>query len=177
MGNIYVELAKRTIEELVLSAGKAGQESVLVDESIPEELKKKAGAFVSIKKKGELRGCIGTIQASRTNLAEEIISNAISAASRDPRFPPIEKEELADLEISVDVLEEPELVNNIEELDPNKYGVIVEKGYQRGLLLPDLEGIDTVEEQLEIAIKKAGLSPYTELGELNIYRFRVHRYK
>ncbi len=175
--SLYVKLARRTIEEYVLAGERDLYKRVLPDEYLPEELQKRAGAFVSIKKKGELRGCIGTIQATRPNLAEEIISNAISAASRDHRFPPISQEELAELEISVDILEEPEKVSDLSELDPLNYGVIVEKGFRRGLLLPDLEGVDTVEKQVRIALQKAGLSPFTDLREVNLYRFKVNRYK
>lgn len=176
--NIYVWLARRTIEEFVLYSGEGKlPEKILPEEDLPEELQKRAGAFVTIRKKGELRGCIGTIQATRANLAEEIISNAVSAASRDPRFPPVRAEELAELDISVDVLEEPEPVNSLSELDPLRYGVIVEKGFRKGLLLPDLEGVDTVEKQLAIALQKAGLDPFTDLNEIWIYRFKVNRYE
>ena len=174
--SLYVKLARRTIEEYVL-AGERDLYKGSCQMNTCRRNCKRAGAFVSIKKKGELRGCIGTIQATRPNLAEEIISNAISAASRDPRFPPISQEELAELEISVDILEEPEKVSDLSELDPLNYGVIVEKGFRRGLLLPDLEGVDTVEKQVRIALQKAGLSPFTDLREVNLYRFKVNRYK
>lgn len=176
--NIHVWLVRRTIKEFVISGKEKDMlKRIMPEETLPEELQKRAGAFVTIKKKGELRGCIGTIQATRANLAEEIISNAISAASRDPRFPPVREEELAELEISVDVLEEPEPVHDLSELDPLTYGVIVEKGFRRGLLLPDLEGVETVEKQLGIALQKAGLSPFTDLDDIRIYRFRVKRYE
>lgn len=176
--NIHVWLARRTIKEFVISGKEKDMlKRIMPEETLPEELQKRAGAFVTIKKKGELRGCIGTIQATRANLAEEIISNAISAASRDPRFPPVREEELAELEISVDVLEKPEPVHDLSELDPLTYGVIVEKGFRRGLLLPDLEGVETVEKQLGIALQKAGLSPFTDLDDIRIYRFRVKRYE
>lgn len=176
--NIHVWLARRTIKEFVISGKEKDMlKRIMPEETLPEELQKRAGAFVTIKKKGELRGCIGTIQATRANLAEEIISNAISAASRDPRFPPVRAEELAELDISVDVLEEPEPVNSLSELDPLRYGVIVEKGFRKGLLLPDLEGVDTVEKQLAIALQKAGLGPFTDLNEIRIYRFKVNRYE
>lgn len=142
---------------------------------IPEELlNKRAGVFVSIKKHGRLRGCIGTIQPVRENIAEEIIENAISAGTRDPRFSPVSPEELDELEYSVDILGEPEPVESLDQLDPKVYGVIVSSGPRRGVLLPDLEGIDTVEEQVSIAMQKAGIAP----GEdVKIERFKVERYK
>lgn len=141
---------------------------------LPEELREhRAGAFVSIKKSGQLRGCIGTIQAVQFCLAEEIIENAISASVRDPRFSPVEPEELEYLVISVDVLGEPEEISSPEELDPERYGVIVTKGRKRGLLLPNLEGIDTVEEQIAIAKQKAGIG---EREEVELQRFEVVRH-
>ena len=139
----------------------------------PAELAARAGAFVSLKKGGALRGCIGTVEPSRWNLAEEIITNAVSAAVKDPRFRPVRLEELDQLSISVDVLSPVERIKGPEELDPRIYGVLVRSGYRSGLLLPDLEGIDTVEEQVEIARRKAGIGP-TEPVEL--YRFTVIRY-
>jgi len=108
------------------------------------------------------------------NVATEIIRNAIAAATEDPRFPPLGPQELEELDISVDVLSQPEPVEGLEELDPKKYGVIVESGWKRGLLLPDLEGVDTVEQQLSIAMAKAGITPDEPV---KIYRFRVERYK
>ncbi|MFW5991835.1 MAG: AmmeMemoRadiSam system protein A [Halanaerobiaceae bacterium] len=167
--NIYVDLARKAIEEYANKGRRYEPE-----EPLPPELNKKAGAFVSIKKKGNLRGCIGTIKATRENLAREIIANAISAANRDPRFPAVSPEEIPELDISVDILGRPEKIDSVNELDPEKYGVIVEKGPRRGLLLPGLEGIDTVDKQLDIAYKKAGISP----GEnVQLYRFKVKRYK
>lgn len=136
-------------------------------------LSERAGAFVSIKKNGDLRGCIGTIEPYRSNLAEEIIGNAISACSRDPRFDPIQPRELAELSISVDVLSEAEPVDSPAQLDVLRYGVIVAKGYRRGLLLPNLEGVDTVEYQLRIALSKAGISPSENY---TIQRFEVVRH-
>ncbi len=146
----------------------------LEDIPVPEELlQEKAGAFVSIKKNGQLRGCIGTIEAVRSNLAEEIMENAISAGTRDPRFSPVSTDELDELEYSVDVLGDPEPVTGIDELDPHVYGVIVRSGMRKGLLLPDLEGIDTAEEQVSIAMQKAGIAPEEEI---ELERFKVVRY-
>jgi AmmeMemoRadiSam system protein A/AmmeMemoRadiSam system protein B len=139
-----------------------------------EELRgQKAGAFVSLKKNGQLRGCIGTTSAVYSDMAQEIAHNAISAGSRDPRFAPVEAAELDDIIYSVDVLGAAEPCSR-EDLDPKRYGVIVSKGHRRGLLLPDLEGVDTVEEQLYIALNKAGISPSEDY---KIERFEVIRYK
>lgn len=135
-------------------------------------LKQRAAAFVSIKKQGQLRGCIGTFLPSYKNLAEEIAQNALAAGLQDPRFSPVLERELADLEYSVDVLTRPE-ASSRDELDPKKYGVIVTAGSRRGLLLPDLDGVDTVDEQLDIACQKAGISPREPYS---IQRFEVQRY-
>lgn len=170
--NIYVKLAKGTIEKHL-----GLEEKIYSEEILPEELKCQAAAFVSIKKNGQLRGCIGTIHPTEDSLAEEIRSNAMSAAFRDPRFPPVKEEEISELEFSVDVLEEPEEIDSLNDLDPHQYGVIVEKGRHRGLLLPNLEGIDTVEEQVEIALRKAGLRPVNGIEGVQLYRFKVTRHK
>jgi len=130
------------------------------------------GAFVSLKKHGQLRGCIGTITGVQDSLANEIIVNAVSAGLRDPRFPPVEADELGDLDISVDVLFTPEPAD-ISQLDHIKYGVIVSSGYRRGLLLPNLEGVDTVEDQLAIALQKAGIRADEQYS---IERFEVVRH-
>ena len=132
-----------------------------------------AGTFVSLHRHGHLRGCIGTIAPMQPNVAQEIIGNAISAASRDPRFLPVTPDELADLEISVDVLDEPETIASIDDLDVKEYGVIVERGLRRGLLLPNLEGVDTPQEQVAIALSKAGIQPRERYA---MQRFRVTRY-
>ena len=136
----------------------------------------RAPCFVSLKTlKGELRGCIGTIEPARDTLAEEIIANAISAATNDPRFEPVRPEELSNLRYSVDVLFPPEEAA-MEDLDPSMYGVIVEdkNGDRRGLLLPDIPGIENAEQQVEIAARKAGIRQ----GEpIRLYRFKVERYR
>jgi hypothetical protein len=136
-------------------------------------MSQRAGVFVSLKKYGELRGCIGTFEPTRANVAEEIIANAISSATRDPRFPPVNTAELPHLSYSVDVLTKPEPVESQNELDPKRYGVIVESGGQRGLLLPDLEGVNTVEEQISICRQKGGILPHEPV---KLYRFEVKRY-
>lgn len=139
----------------------------------PAMLTQRAGAFVSLKKFGELRGCIGTIEPAYPTLAEEIIQNAISAATRDPRFFPVVPQEVPDLTISVDVLTPPERVSGLEDFDPQRYGMIVKSGTRRGLLLPALEGVDTPEQQYEIVCRKAGIRP----GEpCEFYRFLVTRH-
>ena len=141
---------------------------------VPDEFRKRAGVFVSIHKEGSLRGCIGTIEPATGSIAEEIVQNAISAATEDPRFAPVTLEELGLLDYSVDILSEPTRVAALSDLDPKKYGVICVKGYRKGLLLPDLPGVDTVSEQLSIAKKKAGISPSDT--QVKIYRFTVSRY-
>lgn len=162
-----VRLARETISNACY-----GRETTEPAEMIPE-MERQAGVFVSIKKDGQLRGCIGTTAPTQANVAEEIIQNAVSAAFYDPRFYPIEKDELDDLTISVDVLGEPEPIQSMKELDTIRYGVIVKQGRKSGLLLPDLEGIDSPEEQVAIAKEKAGIT--TNEG-LELFRFEVVRY-
>ncbi|MGD1120356.1 MAG: AmmeMemoRadiSam system protein A, partial [Dehalococcoidales bacterium] len=142
--------------------------------SLTPEMKQPAGVFVSIHKLGDLRGCIGTFEPQRRNVAEEIIANAISSATRDPRFNPITPDELPELEYSVDVLTKPEPIADESQLDPKKYGVIVEAGWRRGLLLPDLEGVDSAAYQIEICRQKGGIVPDEPV---QLYRFEVKRYK
>ena len=155
----YVQLARQAIEEYV----RTGQK-IQVTEGIPRQMcDYRAGVFVSIKKEGRLRGCIGTIQAVWQSIAEEIIENAISAASRDPRFLPVKTEELDWLTVSVDVLGDTEKIDSPDKLDVRRYGVVVTKGYKRGLLLPNLEGVDTVEEQIAIAKQKAGIGEHDKV--------------
>ena len=165
----WVKLARESAEYFV----KNGQELELPS-WVPEELlKTRAGAFVSVHKFGALRGCIGTIAATKENLALEIIHNAVSAVSEDPRFEPVTEDELKYLDINVDVLGEAEKISSPAELDVKKYGVIVQSGYKRGLLLPDLDGVDTVEQQISIAKRKGGIAP----GEdVDLFRFEVVRH-
>lgn len=165
----YVRLARYTVEAFV----KTGSLPEM-PEGLPEELyKSRAGAFVSLKEDGRLRGCIGTIRAVRESLAEEIMHNAVSACSEDTRFSPVEEWEVDRLTISVDVLGETEKISSPEELDVTRYGVIVTKGARRGLLLPNLEGVDTVEEQIAIAKQKAGIRDYESV---ELERFEVIRH-
>jgi len=165
----YVHLARQSLEHYIMTG-----KYIKIPEGLPEEmLKRKAGVFVSIKKHGSLRGCIGTIQPVTDSIAREIIRNAVSAGMEDPRFPPVKADELDELVYSVDVLGEPEPVKDMSELDAKRYGVIVSSGRRRGLLLPDLEGVDTVEKQIEIAKKKAGI--YNN-EKVSLERFEVVRH-
>jgi len=167
-----VQLARQTIDAYV-------RHGVVIDppEELVPEMRQRAGVFVSLHDpEGQLRGCIGTFLPTESNVALEVINNAISAATRDPRFPPVRPAELAGLDIKVDVLSTPEPANGPEDLDPKRYGVIVEatRGWhRRGLLLPDLEGVDTVEEQIRICRLKAGIAPEEPI---KLMCFEVRRY-
>lgn len=168
--SIYVRLARESLEYYIKN-----KKILPVSKDISDELlDKRAGVFVSLKKNGELRGCIGTIGPVQGNIAEEIINNAVSAGTGDPRFYPVEADELDDLVYSVDVLGESEPIESKTDLDPLVYGVIVRKGRRSGLLLPNLEGVDTVNEQVSIALKKAGIS---EHEDYSMERFKVTRYR
>lgn len=166
----YVRLARATIEQYI----KTGRRPEFPDDLPEEAFSERAGAFVSIHKNGMLRGCIGTIGPVQSSIAEEIISNAISAATRDPRFDRIREDELEFLEINVDILGKPEDIDGPEQLDVKRYGVIVSCGLRRGLLLPDLEGVDTVCEQIDIARRKGGIS---SSEDYRLQRFEVVRYR
>lgn len=165
----YVHLARQSLEYYLEHHKIMG-----VPSDLPKELTdSKAGVFVSLKINHELRGCIGTISPTADNIALEIIQNAISAGMKDPRFLPVRSEELKNIVYSVDVLAAPEPVHDIIELDPVTYGVIVKYHQRTGLLLPNLEGVDTVEEQLSIALRKAGINPN---DPYSIYKFKVIRH-
>ncbi len=197
--NQYILLAKQTVENYI----KEGEIIEPPDDLPKEFLERKAGTFVTIEKcassahpplgrKCELRGCIGTYLPTRENIAQEIIYNAVAAATEDYRFGPIQKEELPELSYTVYILNSPELVKDVKELDQKKFGIIVKsrgfaegrdvifntapKSYQKtGLLLPDLEGVDTVEQQIWIACQKGGIDPKNE--EIIIYKFSVEKYE
>ncbi len=164
------KFARLTIEKHIKQEGKL---------EIPKKLTgieiDKAGAFVSIKTtKGDLRGCIGTIQATKDSIIDEIMTNAISAATADPRFQPVKASELDDLKYSVDVLHYPEPIKDFNELDPKVYGIIVYSAPEkRALLLPDLEGIDTVQKQVVACMQKAGIKPEERIF---VHRFKVDRF-
>lgn len=165
----YVALARKALEMYVADSTVIGLPDVL-----PEEMRKKrAGVFVSIKKSGQLRGCIGTIMPVRRNIAEEIIYNAISAGTGDPRFNRVDESELDSLTYSVDVLGESEAIDSIDELDEKRYGVIVRAGRRSGLLLPDIEGVETPQMQVSIALRKAGIAPSEKYS---MERFEVIRH-
>lgn len=163
-----VALARQALETYVRDNRK-----IVPDTQADPVFKEKAGVFVSLKKHGQLRGCIGTILPTTPNIGVEIVNNAISAGTGDPRFDPVEPAELTDLVYSVDVLKAPEPIESTDELDVERYGVIVRSGRRSGLLLPNLEGVNTVEEQVAIARQKAGIAP----GEpVQLERFEVIRY-
>lgn len=165
------ELARCAVETFV----REGRVIELPSVSDASLLGQRAACFVSIKTdEGDLRGCIGTVEPVKSTLAEELINNAISAATRDPRFLPITISELPHLRYSVDVLSPPESTG-FEELDPKTYGLIVEddRGRRRGLLLPDLEGVESAEQQLQITMRKAGIPSG---ADVKLYRFQVRRY-
>ncbi len=163
-----VKLAREAVESYVRKG------EIIAPRELTPEMRERAGVFVSLHKHGELRGCIGTFEPMTENVAKEIIANAISSSTRDPRFPPVAVSELEDLEYSVDILTEPDPITDISQLDHRKYGVIVESGLKRGLLLPDLEGVDSVEEQIAICRLKAGISVDESV---RLYRFQVARFK
>jgi len=166
--SIYVALAEQALRRYL----EQGQ-PIKAPDPLPPQLETPAGAFVSLKINGQLRGCIGTVEPVRENLAEEIIANAVSAGVRDPRFPPVGVAELDLITFSVDILSPMERVNSLDDLDALRYGVLVKSGHRSGLLLPDLEGIATAEAQVEIARRKAGILP----GEpVELYRFTVIRH-
>lgn len=165
----YVALARASFTAFVTR-----REHIAVPPGLPAEMtQRRAGAFVSLHLDGNLRGCIGTLGPVRESLAEEIICNAIAACSEDPRFPPVTPEELPRIECSVDVLGEPADIDGPDQLDVKRYGVIVSRGWRRGVLLPDLEGVDTVEQQVAIAKRKAGIP---EGASCKLQRFEVVRH-
>ena len=162
-----VSLAKMAVERYITT------QTVSIPRELTPEMKQRAGAFVSIKINSQLRGCIGTIMPVRKDLAEEVVYNAVSSATRDPRFPPIAISELPYLSYSVDVLTPLERVADTKLLDPVRDGVIVEAGQRRGVLLPALEGVDTVDQQIMICREKAGILPHEPV---TVYSFQVKRY-
>ena len=164
-----VALAKEAIEFYIRN----GSILTVPEHGLPVEFTQQAGVFVSLKIKGFLRGCIGTFQPAEPDIAHEVVRNAISAATCDPRFSPVREHELDALEYSVDVLSPTEPIADKSMLDPKRFGVIVQAGGRRGLLLPDLEGVDRAEQQISIAMQKAGIAPGTPI---KLFRFEVKRY-
>ncbi|HDQ23013.1 MAG TPA: AmmeMemoRadiSam system protein A [Candidatus Uhrbacteria bacterium] len=170
-----IKLAKKAIKHYLLTG-----EIIEAPQNLPQQiLTKRAGVFVCFKNKKQLRGCIGTFSPAYKNIAEEIIQNTISAATQDPRFLPVKAGELNDLKITIDILSGPQKVENekISQLDHRKFGVIVksEKGRKTGLLLPNLEGVNSVDEQIYIACQKAGIDPKSE--KFHVYKFEVERHE
>lgn len=166
----YVRLARRSVETHV----KTGKFSMIPDGLPDAMLETRAGTFVSLKKHGKLRGCIGTTSATTNSVAEEIMQNAVSAAKYDPRFAPVTEDELSELVYSVDVLGEQEPIDSPDDLDVKRYGVIVQNGNRKGLLLPNLEGVNTVDEQISISKQKAGIRPDESV---KLFRFEVVRHQ
>lgn len=166
--NPYVRLARESLTYYLLYGYYMD-----VPDYVTDEMKKlKRGVFVTLKKEGQLRGCIGTTVPVMENVAKEIIRNAVEAGEYDPRFNPVTEDEIDEIDFSVDILTEPVEAEK-EELDVKKYGVIVRSGKKSGLLLPDLEGIDTVEQQLKIVLQKAEISPDENY---EIKKFEIIRY-
>ena len=174
--NPYILLAKQAVENYIKNGNVVSLKEFSRGE-LTELLNRQAGTFVTVIKNGELRGCIGTYLPTKENVAEEIIHNAVAAATEDYRFGPIQKTELPHLSYAVYLLNNPELVKDIKTLDPKKYGIIVktEVPLKSGLLLPDLEGVDTIEKQIFITCQKAGINPQKE--KILIQRFTVEKYE
>jgi AmmeMemoRadiSam system protein A len=169
--NPLVLLAKQAVEAYI-----EDKKMISVPEGFPKNfLDKRSGVFVTIEKNGNLRGCIGTYLPVRENIGEEIIHNAIFAATEDTRFGPVKKTELPHLSYTVYILNPPEKVQDISELDPKKFGIIVKSGINSGLLLPDLDGVDTVAEQITICCQKGGI--YLKEKNIEIYKFTAEKYQ
>lgn len=165
----YISLAKESIHHYLNH-----REKLSCPDPLSKDLEARSGAFVSIKKLKQLRGCIGTLEPCEPNLAMEIIENALKAALHDPRFSPVTSEELQDLTYSIDVVRPLEKVSSLEELDPEIYGLVVKSNGKQGVLLPDLEGVSSTEEQIQICRTK-GKIPNDEPVEM--YRFKVDRFR
>ena len=168
-----IALAKKTVETYI----KTGKIIRAEDNSIKGFSNKKAGVFITIEKNKDLRGCIGTYLPTRDNIIEEVIQNAITAATEDYRFGPIQKHELPFLSYTVSILEKPELIKNKKELNPKEYGIIIKTldyPLKSALLLPDLDGVDTVEQQISITCQKGNINPSKE--KTIIYKFKVKKY-
>ncbi len=168
-GRAALALAREAVERYVRA-------SVLAEPPahLPQDLRQRGGVFVTLRVGGRLRGCVGTLAPARPDAAREIVACAVAAASTDPRFPPVRPQELAGLAYEVDFVEPLEAVPGLTDLDPRTYGVLVEAGGRRGVLLPDLDGVETAEHQVEIARAKAGLPAGVAV---QLYRFRVRRFR
>ncbi len=168
--NPYVLLAKEAVENYIKE-----KRVISPTGNLSPEFKKRAGVFVTIMKGKELKGCIGTYLPTQNNITEEIIQNAIAAATEDYRFDPIQKQELDSLSYSVYILKTPVVIKDKNELNPRKFGIIVKTAQKSGLLLPDLEGVDTIDEQISIACQKGGINPRQE--KIAIYKFTAQKYE
>ncbi|MDZ7611911.1 MAG: AmmeMemoRadiSam system protein A [Candidatus Moranbacteria bacterium] len=170
--NNYVKLAWQAMEKYIKSGEKLDASSM----NLPREFyNKKGGVFVTIRKGGQLRGCIGTIVSTKETLAQEIIDNAVSACARDPRFDSVTESELPEIECEVSLLSEPRPVENLENHEPEKHGIIVKAEDGRsGLLLPDLEGVDSTQKQVALAAQKGGIDPYSE--KIQLFEFEVEKH-
>jgi len=167
----YTKLAKEAVKEYLEKGSFISPDKVKLPSDAHE---RKAGVFVTIYRKDQLRGCIGTYAPTQESIAKEIVGNAIAASFRDPRFSPVSKKELDDLAFEVSVLEEPKQIKDVKELDEKKYGVIVKTSDGRsGLLLPDIPGVKTPEEQIQIASQKGGILPDEDM---QILKFAVAKY-
>lgn len=167
-------LAEKAVEKYVKE-----NQVILPPDGLPEEfLKRRAGVFVTIEENGRLCGCVGTYLPTRDNIAEETIYNAVAAATEDYRFNPVEEDDLPNLSYTVSILSEPEIVKDMKELDPKKYGIIIKTAnspIKSALLLPDLEGVDSVEKQIAITCQKGGINPEKE--KIAIYRFKIEKHE
>lgn len=168
-GRAALALARDAVERYVRTALVAEPPA-----GLPRDLRQPAGVFVTLRTRGRLRGCVGTLAPARADIAREIVACAIAAAATDPRFPPVRPHELPHLAYEVDVVDPLEAVSSLADLDPRTYGVLVEAGGRRGVLLPDLDGVDTAERQVEIARAKAGLPAGSAV---QLYRFQVRRFR
>jgi AmmeMemoRadiSam system protein A len=168
-GPAALALARETVERYVRT-GLVGEPP----DGLAAALREPSGAFVTLRLRGRLRGCVGTLAPSRADVAREIIASAVSAASADPRFAPVRPDELQALDYEVDIVGPMEAVAGLDDLDPRRYGVLVEADGRRGVLLPDLGGVETAVQQVEIARAKAGLAPG---AAVRLYRFTVRRYR
>lgn len=171
--NPYSALAKRALQHHLETGA-----ILTPPQDLPAAmLKKRAGVFVTIEKGEELRGCIGTFLPVCSNLAQEIIRNSIAAGTQDYRFSPVQREELDLLSFTVSLLSTPEKVDSLDDFDTRKYGMIMESPLtkRRGLLLPNLPGVNTPDQQIEICRQKGGIGPDTE--EITLYRFTVIKYQ
>ncbi|MEA1926095.1 MAG: AmmeMemoRadiSam system protein A [Patescibacteria group bacterium] len=170
----HITLAKKAVEKYVI-------ENIIIEvsEDVPEGMiTRRAGVFVTIFKNGDLRGCIGTYLPTRESIAREIILNAVAACSRDHRFDQVVENELAYLKYEVSILAEPRKIKDIQTHDPKKRGVlIISSDGRSGLLLPDLDGIETSEQQIEIASRKGGIDLLRDSVELFSFGVEKHTHK